>query len=120
MRQTDELLTYERLSFRAVGRVPLKKNVQKSICDYLDYRKHFCLRNNTGAYTTEHGGLIRYGAKGSLDITLVSVGRPYFPEVKRPGTYQSADQKKFQRQAEAASALYAVVRSIYDVQQLGL
>jgi len=51
---------------------------------------------------------------------VVHVGRPYFLEVKRPGTYQSPEQKDFQKGAEAAGALYAVVRSIDDVQALGL
>jgi len=35
------------------------------------------------------------------------------------GTYQNPDQKEFQQQAEQAGALYAVVRSIDDVQALG-
>jgi hypothetical protein len=42
--------------------------------------------------------------------------------MKRPGTYQSADQKAFhyQKKAEKAGALYSVIRSIEDVQNLGL
>jgi hypothetical protein len=39
--------------------------------------------------------------------------------VKRPGTYQHPEQKEFQK-AEASGALYAVVRSIDDVQALVL
>jgi hypothetical protein len=54
------------------------------------------------------------------DIIVVHVGRPYFLELKRDGAYQSAEQKAFQRRAEDAGALYAVVRSIDDVQALGL
>ena len=54
------------------------------------------------------------------DIIVVHVGRPYFLEVKRVGSYQSADQNEFQRGAEAAGALYAVVRSIERVKGLGL
>jgi hypothetical protein len=50
----------------------------------------------------------------------VHVGRPYFLEVKRPKTYQSPEQKEFQKRAEGAGAYYAVVRSIEDVQALGL
>jgi hypothetical protein len=64
--------------------------------------------------------LVRFGTPGSPDIIVVHVGRPYFLEVKRPGTYQSADQKEFQESSEKAGAYYAVVRSIEDVQQLGL
>jgi len=62
----------------------------------------------------------KHSKRGVPDIILVHVGRPYFLEVKRPGTYQSPEQKEFQREAEAAGALYAEVRSIDDVQALGL
>jgi hypothetical protein len=62
----------------------------------------------------------KHTPKGVSDIIVVHVGRPYLLEVKRMGTYQSPEQKEFQRSAEAAGALYAVVRSIEDVQALGL
>ena len=58
--------------------------------------------------------------RGVPDIILVHTGRPYFLEVKRKGTYQSPEQRGFQKQAEAAAAYYAVVRSIEEVQVLGL
>jgi hypothetical protein len=53
-------------------------------------------------------------------LIIVYVGRPYFLEVKRLGAYQSSEQKEFQRRAETAGPLYAVVRPIEDVQRLGL
>jgi hypothetical protein len=62
----------------------------------------------------------QYTPKGISDIIVVHVGRPYFLEVKRPGSYQSAEQKDFQKNAERAGALYAVVRSIEDAIALGL
>jgi hypothetical protein len=101
-------------------KIPLEKEIQASICDYLDLRKHFWWRNNSGAFKTAHGGFVRFGTPGSPDIIVVHVGRPYFLEVKRPGSYQSPDQKAFQQHAETAGAMYAVVRSIEDVQRLGL
>lgn len=58
--------------------------------------------------------------RGTADILVVRVGRPLFLKIKRPGTYQSPEQKQSQREAEAAGALYAVVRSIEDAQKLGL
>ena len=60
------------------------------------------------------------GMRGVSDIIVVHVGRPYFLEVKRPKSYQSPEQKEFQKRAEAAGALYAVVGSIEDVEALGL
>jgi hypothetical protein len=44
----------------------------------------------------------KYAMRGVPDIIPVHVSRPYFLEVKRTGTYQSPEQKEFQRQAEAA------------------
>jgi hypothetical protein len=75
---------------------------------------------NSGAFKTQHDSFVRFGSLGSPDIIVVHVGRPYFLEVKRPGAYRSADQKTFQQRAEAAGALYAVVRSIEHVQRLEL
>jgi hypothetical protein len=99
---------------------PLERDIQQSICEYLTARRHFFWRNNTGAAKLEGGRFIRFGTPGSPDLIVVHVGRPYFLEVKRPGTYQSPDQKTFQAAAEKAGALYAVVRSIDDVTALGL
>jgi hypothetical protein len=64
--------------------------------------------------------LPKHTPRGIADIIVVYAGRPYFLEVKRPETYQSPDQKLFQKHAEKVGAMYAVVRSIEDVQQLGL
>jgi hypothetical protein len=83
--------------------------------------KKFQQGGNSGAFNTAHGGYVRFVTPGSPDIIIVvHSGRPYFPEVKQPGTYQSPEQKSFQLPAEKASAFYAVVRSIEDVQALGL
>jgi hypothetical protein len=62
----------------------------------------------------------KYAMRGVPDIIVVHVGRPYFLEVKRPKSYQSPEQRAFQKLAEAAGAYYAVVRSIEDVEALGL
>jgi len=51
---------------------------------------------------------------------VVHVGRPFSLEVKRSGSPKSPDQKLFQQRAEKAGAMDPVVRSIEDVQQLGL
>ena len=54
------------------------------------------------------------------DIFVLYGVRPYFLEVQRPGTYQTPEQREFQRRAEFAGAIYAVARSVEDVQKLGL
>ena len=101
-----------------------ESDIQSAICDYLAYRKHFFYRNNnTPVYDPTRKAfraMPKYTPKGIADIIVVHVGRPYFLEVKRPGMYQSPEQKDFQAHAEEAGALYAVVRSIEDTQALGL
>ena len=99
-------------------------NIQNAICDYLAIRKHFFYRNNNTPIFDPIGKRFRampkYTPKGISDIIVVHIGRPYFLEVKSPKSYQSPEQKEFQKRAEAAGAHYAVVRSIEDVQALGL
>ena len=99
---------------------PLEKEIQAAICDYLSLRRHFFWRNNTGAFETKSGGFVRFGAKGSPDIILVYEGRIYFLEVKRKSGVMSLEQESFCVAARAAGALYHVVRSVDDVQRLGL
>jgi hypothetical protein len=99
---------------------PLEREIQKAVCDYLTYRRHFWWRNNTGAFETKKGSFVRFGTKGSPDIILVYQGRPYFLEVKRKSGIMSLEQESFSLAARAAGALYHVVRSVDDVQRLGL
>lgn len=106
---------------------PLEKEIQAAILDYLAARRHFAVRlNNIPPFNRNADGSIvmrrlpKHTPRGLADIIVVHIGRPFFLEVKRPGTYQSPDQKAFQAEAEAAGAHYAVVRSIDDVQALGL
>jgi hypothetical protein len=103
-----------------------ESDIQSAICDCLAYRKHFFWRQNTSPTVQKSADgwsfrrMPKYAIRGVADITVVHVGRPYFLEGKRVGAYQSAEQKEFQTRAEAAGALYAVVRSIEDVQRIGL
>jgi hypothetical protein len=107
-----------------VARAPLETQIQAAILDYLTARRHFCYRtNNVPVYDKVRGAyraLPKHTPRDLSDIVVVHVGRPYFLEVARPGTYQSLEQKEFQRKAEQAGAFYSVVRSIDDVQALGL
>jgi hypothetical protein len=59
--------------------------------------------------------LPKHTPRGVADIIVVHVGRPYFLEVKRPGSYQSPEQNQFQTRAEKTGAVYDVVRNIEDV-----
>jgi hypothetical protein len=101
-----------------------ESNIQPSICDYLALRKHFFYRtNNTPIFDTNRKvfcAMPKYTPKGMSDIFVLYGVRSYFLEVKRPGSCQTPEQREFQKRAEFAGAIYAVVRSVEDVQQLGL
>jgi hypothetical protein len=69
-------------------------------------------RNNTGGTRTAGGGFLRFGlGKGGADIVGVAYGRPIALEVKREGESQTAEQRRWQSDFEAAGGVYAVVRS---------
>ena len=105
-------------------KVVLESEIQSEICDYSAFRKHFFHRqNNTPIFDPNRKvfrAMLKHTPKGISDIFVLYGARPYFLEVKRSGTYQTPEQREFQKRAEFAGATYAVVRSIEDVQTLGL
>ena len=110
-----------------------ESDVQNSICEYLETRRRCFFRlNNIPAFNKNAGGgitmrrLPKYTPKGLPDIVVVAGGLFYALEVKKPDsvdskkTYQSKDQKEFQALVEKHGGKYFVVRSIDDVQAIGL
>lgn len=87
---------------------------QKAILDYLSLKKHFCWRNNSGAFAPKHGGFLRFGLKGSPDILCCIDGQMVGIEVKA-GTKQSDAQKDFQEKLEAAGGKYILAHNIDEV-----
>lgn len=98
----------------------LEKHIQKNILEYLQLRKHFAWRNNSGAFKTDAGGFYRFGDLGSPDIFLVKNGCIYGLEVKNAKGKQSDNQKTWEEGFTKAGGIYKVVRSLEDVQALGL
>lgn len=97
-----------------------ESDIVKAICDYLEMKRHFWWRNNTGAFKTEKG-FYRFGAKGSPDIFVLTDGGVLISlEVKTKTGKLSPDQKLWQERCEEISAEYYVVRNIDDVINLGL
>lgn len=101
--------------------------IQSAICDYLELRHIFFYRqNNIPATFIDSAGsrqfrrLPKHTPRGIPDILAIKGGRAYFLEVKTETGKQSDAQKEFEREAIAVGALYSVVRSIDDVQSLGL
>lgn len=98
----------------------LEKYIQKTILEYLQYRRYFVWRNNSGAFKNDSGGFYKFGDLGSPDIFLVKNGCIYGLEVKNEKGKQSHNQKTWEEGFTKAGGIYKVVRSLEDVQSLGL
>lgn len=102
-----------------------ESDIQRTICDYLDRKKHFFWRaNNTPIYDPtrkQFRAMPKYAIRGLPDITIITDGGfAVFLEVKKPKGTQSEHQKEFQRRCKEKGCEYHVVKSLEDVIELGL
>lgn len=103
----------------ASGKIKIsEKEVQTAILQYLQVKRIFHFRNNTGATKTEGGGFVRYGTPGSPDIIVVQNGIFIGIEVKRPGGKLSPNQKLFCDALLKAGGRYIVAHSLEDVMEI--
>jgi len=93
-----------------------EQDIQRSILDFLKWKKIFCWKNNTaGIYKKATGHYIPSGAVGSADIFAISKGTFYAIEVKTTTGKQSEKQKEFQENVEKAGGIYILAKSIEDL-----
>src|SRR4051794_18472158 len=97
---------------------------QSAILDYLAAKRVLAIRlNNQPIFDPKRGifrALPKHTPHGLSDILAIKEGRSYFFEVKSDKGKPSQDQLDFGREAIRAGAAYHIVRSIDDVQNLGL
>jgi hypothetical protein len=97
---------------------------QSAICEYLERRRHFFFRiNNTPIYDARRGifrAQPKYTPRGVADILVVKNGKAIFIEVRREKGKMSPEQHEFGRNVVLAGGDYHIVRSIDDVQRIGL
>lgn len=94
--------------------------IQRSIMDYLWLRKVFFYRQNSGAFRNSKGDFYQMSTPGAPDIVVVKDGVYIGLEVKTPTGKMNENQEIFRDRLTAAGGRYHVVRSIEDVQALGL
>lgn len=104
---------------------PLEKEIQNSICEYLEYRRGILFwRQNTNPIFDKQTGkprkMPKFSINGIPDIIVVKGGKFIGLEVKRPKGKQSIDQIDFQMKLQDAGGEYHVVTSIDDVVKLGI
>jgi hypothetical protein len=99
-------------------------DILRAICDYLALRKHFFWRNNNvPVYDTQRGAfraMPKYTLKGLPDIELIKDSCWVGLEVKTRIGKQSPEQKEFEKRCKENGVEYYIVRSVEDVQRLGL
>ena len=97
---------------------PAEKDIQRSILEYLSYRKVFCWRNNTGGFRDKRDHFYQFGKVGSGDIIgLTKDGRFFSIEVKVPGKYPTQHQLDFMTAVNRNKGLAFVANSLEDVQK---
>lgn len=101
-----------------------ESNIQSAICEYLAAKRYFFWRsNNIPAFdwrSNQFRRLPKHTMRGLPDIIIIRQGRFIGLEVKRKGTKQSEHQVAFEKLCSEAGGAYHVVRSIEDVQAIGL
>ena len=95
-----------------------EKDTQKAILQYLEAKRIFHYRNNTGAVKTESGRFIRFGNVGSPDIIAVVKGTYIGIEVKDIKGKLSPSQIAFQKELEKAGGIYIVARDIDTIMDI--
>jgi hypothetical protein len=91
-----------------------ERDVQGQILDWLNLKKIFCYRQNTGGMVKGRH-FVRFAVKGSPDIIAVIKGQYVGIEVKRPGEKQSPEQAAFETALVMAGGKYLLARSLEDV-----
>ena len=104
-----------------------ESDIQNSICEYLQIRGRCFFRvNNIPAFNRQDGGgitmrrLPKFQPKGIPDLIVVAGGLFFGLEVKTKIGRQSPEQKEFEANVKKHGGKYFVVRSIEDVQAIGL
>lgn len=101
-----------------------ESDIQASICAYLSARRHFFWRNNNAPIydptRQAFRAMPKYTMRGLPDIIVIKDGWFIGLEVKRPRGAVSPHQKAFAALCSEHGAEYYVVRSIEDVQEVGL
>jgi hypothetical protein len=94
-------------------------DVLRTILAYLKVHRIFHWRNNTGANRWAREGkarFVRFGTVGAPDIFIVHHGRCVGIEAKAPGKDLTAEQFAYATNFEEAGGIYALARSIEDVE----
>lgn len=104
-----------------------ESQIQTAICEHLTLKGYFFWRqNNVAPVQIGKDGSIamrrmpKYARKGTPDIYILLPGKVILMEVKSCNGVLSNEQKELQQKCEEFQIQYCVVRSLEDVQKMGL
>lgn len=96
-----------------------EKDIQLSICEYLQVKRFFFWRQNVNPiFDAKSGGFRRmpaYSVNGVPDIIVIYKGKFVGLEVKNEKGKQADSQIEFERSCKSNGGYYKVVRSVDDV-----
>lgn len=97
----------------------LEKDIQNTICEYLEARQIFFWRTNNvpifDATKKVFRRMPKYSRKGVPDIILIHQGEVKFIEVKRKGSKQSIEQVEFEKKCKSHGLTYILAFSLDNV-----
>lgn len=96
-----------------------EKLTQKHVLDYLEFHGYWYQRNNSGLMFYQ-GRRIVLAPPGSCDVLtcIKGTGQLVGLEIKDAKGYQNDNQKRMQKKMESVGAIYAVVRSMNDLEEI--
>ena len=93
-----------------------ESDIVRAVSEYLNYKGYFWWRNNSGGMKATNGHFIRFGAKGSPDIFVLTKGGVLISlECKTKIGKLSPDQLEWQRKCKELDAPYYIIRSVTDL-----
>lgn len=98
--------------------------ITNAICEYLELKRYYFWKVYNGGVFDASKKIYRkapkWSVKGVSDLILICGGEIFFLEVKSRKGMQSEDQEKFEEHIVKNGGNYFIVRSIDDVQRIGL
>jgi hypothetical protein len=107
------------LSGNLFTKQPLREretSISKTIEDYLNVKKIFNIRVQSGAIQTKSGHWMRFAKKGTPDRLAILAGLAIFIEVKRIGEKPTPEQIAVHEDLRANGAIVIVAQRLEDVQ----
>jgi len=108
-----------------------ESEIQKSVIEYLKYKKYYVIRLNSGNQVKEYNGkkyMIKMQEAGMPDLMAfrsymsygITIVKLYFFEIKAPGKKPTAMQMAKMGELEAYGAICRVITDVKELEAMGI